>query len=96
MTADVPNMVWQGDDCSGGLSIRTSLGITLMHEHLFVAHYRDVRGRGDNTPATDWRSVGAGADHGQAGPDPRPQADHGQLVCWRTSRRRLMRPLEFR
>ena len=52
MTADVPNMAGKAMTVHGPID-PDRLGITLMHEHLFVATTRTYQ-PDDNTPATDW------------------------------------------
>ena len=53
MTANVPNMAGKAMTVRGPID-PDHLGITLMHEHLFVATTRTYT-PDDNTPATDWR-----------------------------------------
>ena len=55
------------------------LGITLIHEHLFVATTRTYQ-PDDNTPATDWYLWEQELTMAKLEPDPGPQADQGQLV----------------
>ena len=52
MTANVPNMAGKAITVRGPID-PNQLGITLMHEHLFVATTRTYT-PDDNTPATDW------------------------------------------
>ena len=53
MTADVPSIAGKAMTVRGPID-PDQLGITLMHEHLFVATTRTYI-PDDNTPATDWR-----------------------------------------
>ena len=52
MTANVPNMAGRVMTVRGPID-PDQLGVTLMHEHLFVATTRTYQ-PDDNTPATDW------------------------------------------
>ena len=86
MTANVPNMAGKVMTVQGPMDPDV-LGPTLMHEHLFIIFYRGVL-PDHYTPSHRLVSVGAGADHGQAGPGAGPQADYGTTGCWWTRGRR--------